>query len=182
MNLRWWHYAAGVVGVGLLFILGKSARPPASEVQSLIAAEADRQGVSRAWALAWAEQESTFDPTIVGDPNLARRWQHQAAADQAYFGNAALEDQSLWVSYGLYQLPAVFWLKKVDPSADPRVLLDPALNARLGVGMLKTLIARTGGDYAQARFIAAGCADRNCDRADTIASRAAAAAQEWGLA
>lgn len=194
----WLPLAGGFVGgllVGWLLTGRKGHLVPRGSIQTLIATEADRQGLPRSWALAFADLESQFNPEAIGDRDWPSRpcragrgcYEEDVLGNPVYEDNPNRERRAAWVSYGLFQLLSPFALERairqqlVSPDAPPEALLDVDINVQLGVASIKNLFEATGGDFVEARFRAAGCADRQCDRAEVIASRAAGAMDDWGI-
>lgn len=163
---------------------------PSGAIEQAIASEASRQGVDPKVAIAFARVESGMKPGSIGDrawPERVRgdgRTNHQALVlGNAKFNNNPYRNQpELWVSYGLFQLLAVYSLDSM-PDADPRILLNPATNIRLGVAKIKMRLDQYGGDVLKARIAykcgsATGCSDDV--RASAIA-RFEKAASDVGL-
>lgn len=188
---------AGVTA-GAAVLFGKRfipPREPPAQVRAVLEGEAQRQGVPLNWVLAWTELESSWSTNRTGD--LWWPWRgcgsgHGCYRDEvlwnpAYASNPHRFRRGAWFSYGLFQLLAPFVLAHaidqhlVPLDAPPEVLFDGALNAKLGVAMLRRLIARTGGDFVESRWIAAGCTGGRCSRGPLIASRARAAMRKWGI-
>ena len=183
------YWSGGTIGV--LGLLSLKRQFPRSEIAELLSAEADRQGVDVRWVMAWAQKESNFHEDAEGDLNWpfrsgGRLYRENVLDNRAYDANPFRSDQAAWHSYGLFQLLSPHWLSKAESTglvaagSHPSVLLDPHVNAKLGVGMLKALYERTGGDFIAARMIAAGC--HGCATAPLIAARARLVMRQWGLA
>lgn len=116
-------------------------RPAVVRMRNLIRAEAIRQGVPVELALATARVESAFDPAREGDKNWHLNLPRFAKNVPAKSPYRAYPE--LWHSYGLFQLLAPY---NVSEHEDPRILLDPAINAQRGVAYLKRLYDRFNGD------------------------------------
>lgn len=130
--------------------------PMTESVRALIRAEAERQGVPAAIALAFARVESNFNPRAEGDKQWhlnTKRYNEVVPRDSPYF-----DQPELWHSYGLYQLLAPYF---VEYNEDPRILLSPEINAQRGIKRIFNLYRLKGGDLDQVRiaYVGAGQAD-----------------------
>lgn len=191
--------AGSALGLGALSALlfrgfGAPGSPPVmrtgpEESEALIRSEANEAGIDPRQALLWADLESGLHSSAVGDSDWPFRegggtWRRFVVDNAKYEGNPFTRYQSIWVSYGLFQLLSPFWLWRVDPMEDPRILLDAELNARLGTSVLmKQLLSRHEGDLYLAR-LSAGCgAPERCslEKRRQSAIRLARRAPKWGL-
>jgi hypothetical protein len=130
---------------------------PAAGIVPIIRASADRHGVPRKLALAFAWLESQLDPTKEGDLDWSDRkpdrYRHLVKESKLYANNPARNDPSAWHSYGLFQLLAPY---HCPPREHPRCLLDPELNAELGCKAIARLLVKAEGDILSARFAYVG--------------------------
>lgn len=159
--------------------------PQQAAMRELIARTADRLGVPRKAALAFAWLESRFNPRAEGD----LKW-HERKGGELYRklvlesprlkDNPARLEPEAWHSYGLFQMLAPH---HVPAHMHPRELLSPELNAELGVRFIKGCLKRTGGDVEAARLLYAGCgADGklcSVERATEIRTRLAEALRKF---
>lgn len=195
----------GAAGVGAAIIAKRAyddpglVRLPRDEAISLVQDVAIRADFDPRWALAWADLESGFKTDSIHDTDWPHRrcgrgsgcYEEEVLANPAYEHNPFLYERDLWVGYGLYALLSPYWLDKaikaglVSMTDPPYVLADPIVNVHLGVGMLKDLYARTGGDFTAARGIAKGCrADWSRCRPETFAiadARHREVGAKWGV-
>lgn len=72
---------------------------------------------------------------------------------EKFKNNAFRNDKNRWHSYGLFQLLAPYVSLANE---DPRLLLDPTINATRGIQKLKNLLAKYNGDVYKARIDFAG--------------------------
>jgi hypothetical protein len=126
---------------------------------SLIRESADRHGVPRQVALAFAWCESRLRADCQGDLD----WHERMGGDlykRHVMGNARLkfnpwrQQPALWHSYGLFQLMACYF---TAPAEDPRALLDPRINAERGCAEIRRLLVLTKDDVRAARLAYVGC-------------------------
>lgn len=120
---------------------------------------ADRHGVPRQVALAFAYLESRLNPAAQGDLEWHEKrggsLYQSLVRDAAKFEqNPARNDPEAWHSYGLFQLLAPYHVK---PLEHPRVLLNPAVNADRGCAEIRRLLTRARGDVRSARLAYVGC-------------------------
>lgn len=120
--------------------------------------EADRAGVPRQIALAFAWVESKFEPTLQGDLKWHEKQQGAlykrfVLGNMQLVANPARDIPAVWHSYGLYQLLAPF---HVLPSEHPRALLDPRVNAERGIAYIAKLLAKAHNNVHSARFAYVG--------------------------
>ena len=124
--------------------------PEREAMRFLIRSEANFQGVEPLICLAFArvETNNTFDPTLEGD----KRWHLDVERyERCVPKDSPFRDQpELWHSYGLFQLLAPFHIRTYDE--DPRVLLQPLVNAARGVARIGNLARRHGGDLDKMRL------------------------------
>lgn len=121
--------------------------PEFVRMRKIIRAEAIRQGVPVELAMATARVESNFDPNAEGDKNWhlnTVRFEREVPKNNPFRARP-----ELWHSYGLFQLLAPYY---VLPGEDPRVLLDPEINAKRGVRILKRLMHTHLGDPNKVRL------------------------------
>lgn len=196
--------AAGALGAGALgFLLtGSSARararrreaeplPPdlaEDEVVEIITRTAEDYKILPQAALLWADLESALHPNAIGDKRWARlnpdKYQRFVVERDEYQDNPWRDDPDRWASYGLFQLLSPYWLLRTsNPSADPRILLDPGLNARLWMRHLFVPLIEKHGDVFTARLMyvcdrPGGCSEAKLNR---NVRRLANAAPEWGF-
>lgn len=196
--------AAGALGAGALGLLltGSSARarsrrreaaplPPdlaEDEVVEIITQVAEDHGILPQAALLWADLESALNPNAIGDKKWATRnpdkYRRFVLEREEYQDNPWRDVPERWASYGLFQLLSPFWvLRTSNPSADPRILLDPELNARLWMRHLFVPLIEKHGDVFTARLFEVcdrpgGCSNTKLNR---NVRRLAAAAPEWGF-
>lgn len=156
-----WILGGLLIG-GLLMLPRKKDTTPAppkdkGPMIALVRAEAQRQGVEPALALAVAEVESGFDPNAKGDTQWAQKrpelYRKLVLENPKMANNPARDDPSAWCSYGLFQLLAPHHAR---PNEHPAVLLDPALNAQRGIAFIKGLMRKHGGDPTNMRLAYAG--------------------------
>jgi len=139
--------AAAAVAVVVAAI--RNGYKPKSGIEKAIIDEANRQGVDPKVALAFAAAESNFQPGLVGDASWP--FSGDISNHERHVLNNPVFDSSpyrtspgLWVSYGIYQLLSPYQLQKYDANADPRVLLDPEINIRIGISVIKNLLKKYG--------------------------------------
>lgn len=191
--MGWALWAA--LGVGAYLVSSSSTKssrgkPVDPAILALIRAEADRQQVPRAIALAFAAVESGFNPQAEGDLNWPTKnpdadgygaMYRQHVLNQVRLAqNPALHDPYAWHSYGLYQLLAPY---HVPAHMHPRELLRPSLNAEIGIRYIATLLRQAGGDPAKARLAYVGCGldGKRCSETTraTVLAAFAAAYEHW---
>lgn len=135
------------------------AQAPTSlgSIPPIIRAAADRHGVPRSVALAFAWLESQHDASKEGDLDWPERkadlYRKLVKESPLYARNPARDDPTVWHSYGLFQLLSAY---HTPPREHPRVLLDPALNADLGCKAIARLLVRAQGDVLSARYAYVG--------------------------
>jgi hypothetical protein len=129
-------------------------------------------------ALAFAWLESRLNPAAQGDlqwptthADKFRELVTVKLAQSPYAGDA-----SLWHSYGLFQLLAPHF---VGPREDPRVLLDPEVNARRGITFLKRQLAAHNGDVGKARLAFAGALSSSSAYQGRVLARLASALDQF---
>lgn len=128
------------------------------DIMRTIRLEADRHGVPRTVALAFAWVESRFDPTLQGDLDwhlkqngaLYRRLVRDAPR---FAFNPARLIPEVWHSYGLFQLLAPY---HTEPREHPHALLDPRTNTQRGMKAIATLLQRAKKDPRRARLAYVG--------------------------
>lgn len=133
--------------------------PPESEILAIIRAAADRHGVPRQVALAFAWCESRLNSRAKGDLQWSQRkmgtlYRKHVLDAPRFTANPAREHPETWHSYGLFQLLACY---HVEPLEHPSVLFDPAINADRGCRQIAQLLKRTNGDVRGARLAYVGC-------------------------
>jgi hypothetical protein len=158
-------------------------------IAALIAEEARAQGVQPLVALAFADAESTLDPSAQGDKDWAFRsggalYRKNVLENPHLARNPYRNDPTLWRSYGLFQLLAPYHVLETE---HPAVLLDPRVNARRGVKAVRNALIRSGGELYRARRTYAGCGpgsscEQNQARLTQIDSRWAQFLRKWGIA
>ncbi len=139
----------------------KPAKPSSkerAEMQRLIRLEAERQGVPAHIALAFADAESGFNPKAEGDKDWHLRkggelYRKNVLGSKALANNPWRNAPELWHSYGLFQLLAPYFSQ---PAEDPRALLDPKINITRGVGYIRRLLLKHGGDVDAVRLAYTG--------------------------
>jgi hypothetical protein len=165
---------------------------PVGEMQRIIVAEAERQGVEPRVALLFADLESGLDPMTTGDTDWPYResggktnYERYVLENSKYNGSPFREDPSVWISYGLFQLLSPHYLFLYDKGAHPSELLIPEVNAKIGVGVIRNKISKYGQDLVKVRLAYGGsclipgrCSYSTVER---IVSRLAARASRWGL-
>jgi hypothetical protein len=174
-------------GIGVLVLVFRPGTPktittnakamPRDQAIALIKAEAGSQGVDPKLALVFADLESNFKSNAIGDKTWharrnskgVTRWKQFVFDNPRYVRSPFRDEKHLWASYGLFQLLSPFELWREDANADPRILLDPKINARLAVAKLKRLQDRFGTDPLKIRLAYGGCTvtGRACP-ADTV--------------
>lgn len=180
--------AALLLGVLLMSRDSTPKQPGASSNSSasrdaaikLIREEAAKQGLPASIALAFAEAESGFDPLAEGDkqwpdkqPELYRKL---VLEDPRRAANPARTQRELWHSYGLFQLLAPYHAR---PKEDPRVLLEPRLNAQRGIAFIKSLLAKHRDDLVEARLAYAGALNVSRAEQNRVLERFAKIYQRW---
>jgi hypothetical protein len=164
---------------------------PHDRIHTLIRSEAAKQGVDPKLALTFADIESKFKSNAIGDTSWyaklnskgVTRWDEYVGGDKRYAENPFRNQKHLWASYGLFQLLAPFELWREDANADPRILLDPAINARLGIAKIKRLQDKHGDDPLKIRLAYVGCAYKGCGVSTvlSVSTKFASKAREHGL-
>lgn len=158
----------------------KTSTPSRARMEALVRAEAERQGVDPALALAFAEVESNFNPSAAGDTAWAEKkpdlYRSLVLDNPKMANNPARYDPRAWHSYGLFQLLAPHHAK---PSEHPSVLYDPQLNAQRGVAYIKGLLRKHGDDAAQVRLAYAGALKASAAEQERVLGRFARAYQAW---
>lgn len=164
--MRW---VAPAAALGLLFALTTTrtgermrSKPPSDNLEGLmraiIARAAQTHGVPIHVAHAYAWLESRFDSKAEGDLAWAT-WDHGARyrkyvlEARKFAHNPYRLMPELWHSYGLFQLLAPHF---IGPQEDPRVLLDPEINADRGCKYIATCLRKARGDVRLARLYYAG--------------------------
>jgi hypothetical protein len=163
---------------------------PLGSVQALIRAEAERQGVDPRLALTVAKIESGFRSNLTGDREWYSKvgkdgrtnWERYVRDVPAFNNNPYRNQKELWISYGLFQTLAPFHLWREDRNADPRVLFDAEVNARIGVAILRAIQDRLGDDPLKIRMSYV-CGNVGCSEAKSllIAKTLARVGSEFGL-
>lgn len=125
----------------------KPVKPDFVRNRQIVRAEAMRQGVPVEIAMATARIESNFDQTREGDLN----WHLNRARFERFVPETSpfRGTPELWHSYGLFQLLAPYHVKGDE---DPRILLDPQINAQRGVATLRRLLLVHHGDPGLVRL------------------------------
>jgi hypothetical protein len=162
-------------------VMQSSDTQPGHDIRTLIEREAVAQGVPANVALLFAELESGFNPRAYGDRDWAtQRPQKWRELRERMPLNPAIDDPTVWGSYGLFGLLAAY---HVQPHEHPHVLWDPTVNARRGVTTLKRMLARAAGDVRAARLLYVGCGlDGSLCSPEHVAqvdSRLRTVAQRW---
>lgn len=144
-------------------------------IVQLVREAADRHGVPRRVALAFAWCESRLIPTAQGDLKWHERdggrlYRERVQQNPRFRFNPARDQPERWHSYGLFQLLACY---HVLPNERPERLLEPAVNAERGCAEIARLLMLARGDEKAARlkYIGCGFAGSNCARevvADTL--------------
>jgi hypothetical protein len=178
-----WFWASAALGVLLLALREEDSMRSTTNQQArmaeLIRAEARRQGVDENVALAFAEVESGLDPNAVGDENWASkhdRLYRELVKEGPLASNPYANDRKLWRSYGLFQLLAPY---HVQGAEDPRILLNPTVNARRGIGHIRRLGVRTQQDWNKARLLYTGATKSARAKQDQIVQRFERAMEKW---
>ena len=128
---------------------------PSPEIHAVIQREAIAQGVAPEIAMVFAELESSFNPDAYGDRDWAFRHPREWRATQARLqDNPAINDPSVWGSYGLFGLLAAY---HVQPHEHPHALWNPTVNAQRGVAAVRHAIDTAHGDVRAARLLYVGC-------------------------
>lgn len=187
--MGWALWAA--LGIGAYLVSSSSTKssrggkPVDPAILALIRAEADRQNVPRAVALAFAAVESAFNPQAEGDLNWPTKqggalYREHVIETARLAHNPARSDPSVWHSYGLYQLLAAY---HVPAHMHPRELLRPSLNAEIGIRYIATLLRQANGDVGKARLAYVGCGldGKRCSEQTraTVLAAFAAAYEHW---
>jgi hypothetical protein len=164
------------------------AKPAASsakraQVEQIIRAAAALHKVPAQVALAFAQVESALNPKAEGDLKWhefdnGARYRALVLNNAKFATNPHRLTPQLWHSYGLFQLLAPY---HCGPNEDPRVLLDPTVNADRGCKTIARLLKQTNGDIAAARLLYTG-ASRAADakKAQIVASISRALDNEIG--
>lgn len=137
----------------------RSTVTPIGDIQKIIVAESQKQGLDPAIAILFAELE-TNSRNITGDPKWPYRktgdgrtnWEKYVRDEKRYNGNQFREDASLWISYGPFQLLSPHILYQYKANADPRILSDVKLNAKLAVAKIIRLREKYKGNIANMRI------------------------------
>jgi hypothetical protein len=142
-------------------------------IVAIIRAAADRHGVPRQVALAFAWCESHLIASAEGDTSWHLRndgalYRVKVLDNPRFRSNPARNIPHVWHSYGLYQLLACY---HAQPDEDPRALLRPELNAERGVLEIGRLLHLARGDARAARLKYVGCGFSGSNCADAIATR-----------
>lgn len=139
--------------------------PP--EIVQLIRAAADRRGVPRRVALAFAWVESRLNPDAEGDLDWHKRdggelYVRHVLDSKRLEGNPCRNTPELWHSYGLFQLMACYHIAEAE---HPKRLLNPTINADRGCEYIARLLKKTKGEVRAARLAYVGCGfdGRLCD-------------------
>jgi soluble lytic murein transglycosylase-like protein len=187
--MSWALWAA--LGIGAYLVSSSSTKssrggkPVDPAIIALIRAEADRQHVPRAIALAFAAVESAFNPQAEGDLNWPTKrdgalYREHVLEQVRLMHNPARNDPAAWHSYGLYQLLAPY---HVPAHLHPRELLRPGLNAEIGIRFIASLLKQAGGDPAKARLAYVGCGldGRRCSEGtrENVLAAFATAYEHW---
>jgi soluble lytic murein transglycosylase-like protein len=156
---------------------GYSARAP---MVALVRAEAERQGLEPALALAVAEVESNFNPSAAGDTAWAQKrpelYKKLVLDNPAMASNPARTDPSAWHSYGLFQLLAPH---HVRGNEHPSILNDPKLNATRGIAFIKGLMRKHDADPVKMRLAYAGALNASAAEQERVLKRFGEAYQRW---
>ena len=127
------------------------------EMKALITKIAKQLGVPVNVALAFAWLESRFNPNAEGDLQWAVKspeiYQEIVLNSEKFKNNPWRNDKLRWHSYGLFQLLAPYI---IQANEDPKILLDPTINATRGIQKLKNLLTKHNGDAYKARIDFAG--------------------------
>jgi Transglycosylase SLT domain len=126
---------------------------------AIIRAAADKAGLSRRVALAFAWIESRHNPRAAGDLLWHERdggklYRLHVLGQKRLANNPDRERRELWHSYGLFQLLACYHVLDTE---SPLRLYDPVVNAERGCAAIARLIRRTKGDVRGARLAYVGC-------------------------
>jgi hypothetical protein len=186
---------AGLLGA-ILVLSRRRAAPdltplPTGEVEQIIIEEARRQGVNPRIALLFASLESSFK-NVTGDTSWYARkrsdgrtnWERWVRDNDQYNDNPYRYQKELWVSYGPFQLLAPFNLSYYNRNANPRVLGQVPVNAKVAIAKIKRLGEKYNWDVAKMRLAyrcgtAEGCSASA--RAKTLA-RLTERAASYGVA
>lgn len=120
---------------------------------------ADRHGVPRRVALAFAWLESRLNPLCEGDLDWPTKrggelYTRHVANNPKFRFNEWRDTPAVWHSYGLFQLLACY---HALPAESPMVLLRPDVNADRGCAEIQRLLHITRGDVRAARLAYVGC-------------------------
>lgn len=134
-------------------------RNPSPEVLAAITGAARSAGIPLSVALAFADIESGFNPSAIGDPKWYEKsggalYRKHVLNNPRLAKNPARTDPTVWKSYGLYQTLAAH---HCPPNEHPRVLLDPHRNAQIGCTFIASLLKKANGDVRKARLAYVGC-------------------------
>lgn len=169
-----WPWLLAALGLGVMVSSRQKQGADRAQRQRMIALVrrvARELGVPAAVALAFAEVESGFNPAVQGDLNWPQKKPELYRKLVLDKGLSYAADESLWHSYGLFQLLAPY---HVLVGEHPHVLLDPEINARRAVVALKRLLQTTGGDPLAARLAYIGCGVDGARCADEVRDAAIA--------
>jgi soluble lytic murein transglycosylase-like protein len=176
-----------MLGMGGLLLMQKKTPAPAAPkladkgpMIALVRAEAQRQGVEPALALATAEVESQFDPNAKGDVLWAQKkpalYIKLVRDNPLMARNPARTEPTAWHSYGLFQLLAPHHVRALE---HPSVLFDPQLNAQRGIAFIKGLMRKHGSDPVTMRLAYAGALNVSEAEKERVLKRFAQAYQRW---
>lgn len=147
--------------------------PAKRAVIAVINAAAAKHSVPPRIALAWAQVESGLNAAAEGDRQWhtydgGKRYERLVRDNPRFSRNPFRLEPSRWHSYGLFQLLAPY---HTGPTEDPKLLLDPRVNADRGVKRIAELLKQTGGDWQQARLLYTGASRSNeAKRAAVVAA------------
>lgn len=159
---------------------GKATEHESADMRALITRIAREHGVPAQVALAFAWLESRFNPRAEGDlqwpfkrPDKYRELVLEAPR---FAHNDFRGDPTRWHSYGLFQLLAPY---HVTGAEDPRILLDPEVNATRAMRTLRALLKKHEGDAARARLDFAGASKLSASTQATLRARLRAALERF---
>lgn len=151
-----------------------------SQMEALVRRTSRALGVPEEISLAFAWLESRLNPRAEGDLQWAfkRPDKYRALVLDAprFRDNEFRTDAQRWHSYGLFQLLAPY---HIQPYEDPRILLDPRINAERGIKTIANLLEKHDGDPIRARLAFAGALNLGPETQALLTKRVREAIDRW---
>lgn len=139
------------LGLFLFLALGRKRIISKSVIEDEIIRQAKSRNLDPSIALLFADLESGIK-NVTGDYNWPDNSENWKKVIRNYPGNPYLKNRKLWISYGPFQLLAVWHLKKLDSMASPEILGNLKNNVKIGVSVIKNLEQKYNGDLLQMRM------------------------------